>query len=201
MTITEIPVELSLPPSTGRSEGTHVSGIIRCLATELGILTPDVTEELSLSDVREIKDPTAILRILLGLAWEEKYISLIGDVDDHPREMELQGVYMTHDGESVSCVLGCNHYMLVCHEVKCTWKSARTVASALEQQHMWMWQIKAYCKALNTRFAMLHVLFVCGDYSYPIKPTLRKWLLEFTQEEIDQNWEMLMQYKTYREAQ
>ena len=194
---------LFLPaPKSPRSSGIHVSSLIRCIATETGILKPQWAEELSLVDVREITDPEALLRINIGLAWEQHYICDILSqygVVDHPTELELDGVYLTHDAESVSVIitLGKAVAHLVCHEIKATYKSTNTVKD-LRDQWMWIAQVKGYCKGLGTRFAVVHVLFLCGDYSYPIKPMLRVWQLEFTQEEIDQNWDLLMDYKQYR---
>ncbi len=203
---------LYLPePKTPRSRGLHVSGIIRCIATEAGILKPELADELSLVDVRTITDKVAILRINIGLAWEEHYIPMLGDVVDHPGEMSVDGCYMTHDGESTSVIItGSYHYALHVHEVKATYKSAKSVSNKnttivdaaefkwLEGQWMWMAQIKAYCLASGTRYAFLHVLFLCGDYKYPITPRLEIWRIEFTQEEVDSNWETLMAYKTQR---
>lgn len=201
MKATEQPISLTLPPSkTPRTPGQHVSGIIRCLATETGILKPEWAEELSLLDAREITDPTAILRIRIGLAWEEHYIPNLGDVIDHPGEIEAEGVYMSPDGESVSVIITDTHdqrWELIIHEVKATYKSMNTVGD-LSGQWMWLSQIKAYCKAKGTLFAMLHVLFLCGDYTYPIKPVLKKWLIEFTQQEVDDNWQLLMDYRQHR---
>lgn len=201
MTATEIPVSLHLPkPLAPRSEGIHVSAIIRCIATEQGILKPEWAEDLSLSDVREITDPVAVLRINIGLAWEAHYIPLVGSIVDHPGEMVLDGIYMTHDGESVDVVLHQpGKVVLFCDEVKATYKSTRTVGN-LSSQWMWMAQCKAYCKGLGTRFARMHVLFLCGDYSYPITPLLKVWQIEFTQEEIDMNWDLLRDYRDYRLA-
>lgn len=202
MITTEIPVNLTLPPSkTPRSEGTHVSSIIRCIATETGILKTEFQEELSLVDVREITDPVAVLRIRIGLAWEEHYIPTLEGVTDHPGEMEYEGVYLTHDGESLSVIItgGKEQWAVVIHEVKATYKSTRTVGD-LKGQFMWLAQMKAYCKAKGTRFAVLHVLFLCGDYTYPISPVLKVWAIEFTQEEVDDNWELLSDYRNHRLA-
>lgn len=200
MIVTEIPVSIELPkPKNPRTAGIHVSAIIRCIATESGILSAKWAEELSLVDVREITDPVAILRISIGLAWEEFYSKLLPDVDDHPCEMELDGIYMTHDGESVSVVMSNNEEFMaiVCHEYKSTYKSTKTVGN-LNTQWMWLTQVKAYCKSLGTRFAILHVLFICGDYSYPISPMLKKWQIEFSQAEIDENWDLLKDYRDSR---
>ena len=151
--------------------------------------------------MREITDPVAKLRINIGLAWEEHYIPLVGNIVDHPGEMQVDGIYMTHDGESVDIIITPNrkpgqmvHFV---DEVKATYKSTRTVGD-LSSQWMWMAQCKAYCKGLETRFARVHVLFLCGDYSYPISPMLKVWQVEFTREEIEMNWELLRDYRDYR---
>ena len=194
---------LFLPaPKSPRSSGIHVSSLIRCIATETGILKPQWAEELSLVDVREITDPEALLRINIGLAWEQHYICDILSqygVVDHPTELELDGVYLTHDAESVSVIitLGKAVAHLVCHEIKATYKSTKTVGD-LTTQWMWLTQIKAYCKALKTTRAVLHILFLCGDYTYPITPVREVWEIEFTQEEIDENWTLLTDYRDHR---
>jgi hypothetical protein len=201
MIVTPVEVALTLPPPVGRSAGVHVSSIIRCIATETGVLDPRWTEELSLSDVREITNPEAVLKIHIGLAWEEHYIPLLTDVADHPGEMCVDGIYMTHDGESLSVMVTppnqcywSGSLVEVVHEVKATYKSIRTVGD-LSTQWMWLGQMKAYCKGKGTRFAELHCLFLCGDYSYPIRPRLLRWRIEFEQREIDDNWDLLREYK------
>lgn len=205
MNVTEIPVILTLPGPDGvRSAGIHVSGIIRCIATESGILKPDWAESLSLVDVRTISDQTAIIRISIGLAWERYYIpQILGPtmgVIDHPGEIELDGIYMSPDGESVSSIVSdTTKHNLVIHEVKSTFKSTKTVGD-LSNQWLWLSQCKAYCIGKGTRYAMLHVLFLCGDYTYPIKPLLKLWQIEFTQKELDENWALLVDYRNQRQG-
>jgi hypothetical protein len=207
MKATPIPVNLTLPDSPiFRSKGVHVSGIIRCIATEMGILKQEWVEELSLVDVRQIVDPVALLRISIGLAWEEYYIRRIlcsEGVTDHPGEVKVDGVYMTADGESLDVIITPEDpqgtSQLVIHEVKATYKSTNTVGELVDEW-MWMQQIRAYCKGAGTRFAKMHVLFLCGNYKFPLQPQLKCWLVEFTQEEIDESWELLTSYKDYRLA-
>lgn len=199
MIVTSHPVSLILPqPRQARSAGVHLSGIIRCIATESGILKPEWAEELSLVDARTITDPVAVTRICMGLAWEEWYIeSQLPEVLDHPGEMLLDGVYMTPDGEELTTLIvdGRRQHVLKLHEVKLTYKSRRTVeASGLMNQWMWLAQTKGYCKVAVTRFVDLHVLFVCGDYSYPIRPIPYCYEIEFTQDEIDENWRLMTDY-------
>lgn len=206
MTSLEIPVSIGLPKGAPRSVGVHVSAIIRSIATETGILKAEWAEELSLVDVREITDPVALLRINIGLAWEAHYIPMLEGVLDHPGEMEVNGIYMTHDGESVDVIITEKAFdyktlevRRIVHEVKATYKSTRTVGD-LSSQWMWTTQMKAYAKGLGTRFARMHVLFLCGDYKFPISPQLKVWDVEFTKEEVDANWDLLCDYRDHRVA-
>jgi hypothetical protein len=187
------------PPRIARSEGVHVSNIIRCIATKAGILKPEWADELSLTDARTITDPVAILRISIGLAWEEHYIPLLPGVIDHPEEVCVDGVYMSKDGESLTTVVRNNKTRLefAIHEVKATYKSTKTVGN-LTSQWMWLAQIKAYCHSIGTLVAYLHVLFLCGDYSFPIRPVREVWRIDFTKDEIEDNWKLLMRYKNSR---
>lgn len=205
MTATEIPVIITLPPpDSPRTEGIHVSSIIRCLATEAGILNYEQLEDLSLIDARNITDQRSILRMNIGLAWEKHYAMLCPDVSFHAGELELDGIFMTPDGESVSVVGNTTserygQWELIVVEYKATYKSTNTVGD-LSTRSSWMWraQLLAYCKAKGTRFAKLAALFICGDYSYPIGPTMKEWLIEFTQEEIDANWRLMCDYRDYQ---
>jgi hypothetical protein len=76
-------------------------------------------------------------------------------------------------------------------EFKCTWYSAK---KALDDPVYWPWlvQIKAYCKALDTRLAKLWVLHINGDYSPPRPWPPKIYGIEFTELEIEENWQMLV---------
>jgi hypothetical protein len=228
MIVTVSPGILKLPPpKTMRGEGVHVSGIIRCIALETGILTAGIADELDLLEVKpnqRFADPMVCLRICIGLAWEEWYIPQLPEVMDHPGEMSRSEIYMNHDGEELTTILvdRGTFNRLIIHEVKATYKSIRGVGltaeglalikeaypnvklpdvgliSPLRDQWMWLAQVKAYCKAAITRFARIHVLFICGDYSYPIQPVLLVYDVEFTQQEVDDNWDLLVDYRDIR---
>ena len=197
------------PPKVARSVGVHVSGIIRCIATETGILKPEWAEELSLIEVKQsmrFSDPIVAIRVSMGLAWEDYYIREIlapEGVIDHPGEYECDGIYMSPDGEELSSILIDRRQvrMIKVHEVKCTYKSTNTVGETegeLLSQFMWLAQIKAYCHAVKSVMADLHVLFVCGDYSYPISPIKKRFRIVFEPDEILDNWQMLREYKEQR---
>lgn len=204
------PVFLEVPNSkTPRSVGVHVSGLIRGIAFETGVLKPEWVEELSLIEVgpsMRFSDPVVALRVNMGLAWEDFYIREYlepAGVLDHPGEYECDGIYMSPDGEELAQVLisGRRTHKLKIHEVKCTYKSTNTVGETegeLLSQFMWLCQIKAYCQGAGTTLADLHVLFVCGDYSKPIKPMKKIFHLEFEASEIADNWAMLKNYRDQR---
>lgn len=205
MTTEPVPVELGLPLKSGppRTAGVHVSSVIRNLAIQKGHLkiSAERIEDLSLVEVNQETwwsklSPVDRLRMCMGLAWEEWYVPQLGHVVFHPGEMELDGIYMTHDGESLDTIWhpsGVSGYELALHEVKLTYKSTKTVDN-LRSQWMWLTQCRAYCKGLGTRTAYIHVMFVCGDYGYPIQPQIRCWKVTFTQDEIDATWEEIISY-------
>lgn len=205
MIITQANVSIKLPSSdTPRAAGVHASGIIRSIAIEMGILKGEFTDDAkSLVDIREITDETAILRMAIGLAWEEFYIGkilVLEGVSKHPGEMNLDEVSMNPDGESIETwthIKGKPKTVLVIHEVKATYKSTNRVAEA-EKEWMWLTQLKCYCKAAKTRYGRLHVLFLCGDYKMPIRPLIKRWDIEFSQKDLDDNWELMTDYKNQR---
>lgn len=212
------PVTITLPPPlVPRTPGIHLSGVLRAIAIETGILKVDEADALSLADVRTIEDPIAVNRICIGLAWEAWYLPYLADqgVIDHPGEMELDGIYMTHDGESVDIVRHTTRPLVKIHEVKATYKSLTRVGVAINPERIfdteedpgvpmageWLWlsQVKGYCYGRGTRFADLHVLFLNG-YG-PAQPVVWNYSLEFTDQELEQNWLLVTEYRDDRLAQ
>lgn len=192
---------------TPRTPGIHQSTVLRRIAQENGVLQRELRhEELGLADLVEggadswwASLPQDVrLKICMGLAWEAWYIPQLTDVVDHPGEYEVQGIYMTPDGESLDVVLtpAGEQYEKVVHEVKLTYKSTNTIGN-LSTQWLWIAQCKGYCKALGTLTCYLHVLAVCGDYSRPIKPMLKIFKLTFTQAEIDEGWDVIISFVNY----
>ncbi len=201
MIITEVDIPLKLPISEGRASGVHQSAVIRSMAVENGELDKKWVGddwEPNLDDGGEITDQSHILRVALGLAWEQWYLPFLADIGvvEHPGELELDGIYMNPDGESVDVIITQENketHQLIIHECKFTYKSERNYSP--DNQWMHMRQLLGYCKAKGTRYGMLHVIFACGDYSYPIHPTRKVWLLEFTKEEIDASWAQIKGYR------
>lgn len=184
------------------------------IAQETGHLKPEWCENLDELSIIEVTpnmkflDPDIALRVAIGLAWENWYIEtqLVPDgIMDHPGEYYCDGIYMSPDAEELSTILVDNRniYMPKVHEVKATGKSTNTVGETAEELEascfMWLSQIKAYCKGANTNLADLHVLFRYGDYSRPFMlPQKKRFRMEFTEEEIEDNWSMIVNYRNQR---
>lgn len=210
MQITLIPSTIQMPAGGApRSEGVHLSRIIRNIAVENGALKKEWVEDLSLVEVGSRQqewwdglDSASQLRMSIGLAWEEWYVNQLGNVVFHPGEMHVDGIYMTHDGESLDTIVSPSgpNLHLCCHEVKATYKSTKTVGN-LDGQWLWLAQTKGYCKGLCTHVAYVHVLFLCGDYKYPITPQLKVWQIIYTPAEIDDNWDLIVGYLHHYQQQ
>lgn len=190
------------PVGLPRTAGIHASLVVRSIAVLNKALKPEYVESLDLIDRSGPDwwnriDPVGRTRMLMGLGWERTYIETqLPHVVHQPGEMCVEGLYMTHDGESIETVLSetnTEQMVMALHEVKLTYKSWNTIKD-IRTQWMWLCQMKTYCKGLGSLLAYLHVLCVCGDYSYPIQPVVRVFRLQFTQAEIDENWDIVMSY-------
>lgn len=184
------------------------------IAQETGHLKPEWCESLNELSIVEVSSSTKFLdqdialRVAIGLAWEDWYIStqLVPEgIMDHPGEYCVDGIYMSPDAEELSTIIVDKRpqHIIRVHEIKATGKSVNTVGETAEELKascfMWLCQIMAYCKGAGTRFADLHVLFRYGDYVRPFMlPQKKRFRMEFTQEEIDGNWEMIRSYRDYR---
>lgn len=180
MKLEEVPVEVEelivSPEQTAvRTEGYHVSGIIRKLYAS--IKPPDSTfTEAHLSRFA-----------LLGRLFEYLLALSMFRPPRYERlgELEVDGIigspdaYDTEEGVIV--------------EIKVTWKSSRRDITAVEFWPYWK-QIMAYCYMAQVRRAVLIVLFICGDWK-PMAPQLRRWNIEFTQAELNECWAMLQANK------
>lgn len=104
-----------------------------------------------------------------------------------PGEIERDGIVGSPDG--------INFMSGRLEEYKVTWKSSN---NSPEDNWRWMTQIKAYLKLTGLSECLLRVLYVMGNYKGS-GPQYREYLLSFTEEEIEENWEMLVTHaKTMR---
>jgi hypothetical protein len=194
MRIWPIEFTIKLDRGTGRSPGRHVSEVIRDLALRGKILDKKyATEDLD----------AAPERVALGLAWEEWIHNQHPEICFHPGEIELDGISMSVDGisypgDNERSIFGCDSAGAV-HEFKLTWKSSR---KPIDEEWMWLTQLKAYCKGMTAvtkqdhSTGFLHVFYVNGNYSRNPedpdgRPRYKVWGLEFTKNELRENWAMI----------
>lgn len=125
-----------------------------------------------------------------GWLWERVFSRAYADsmtdgIDPdlvRPDEWTLDGITGSPDGIRLSS------WRVV--ELKCRWMSANKL-DQLEKHFFWeLVQVKGYCKMTGATEAELWVFFVNGDYRPP-RPLVRGLLLEFTEREIEESWDMI----------
>lgn len=151
-------------PKLKRSNGVHISGIIKHILTTTGYFTKEDASDLM------------PLRMALGMAFEDWIVGLWPAMKWQPGEKKLDGIFASPDGLTGDCL----------EEFKCTWKSIHTRPDILKEK-VWMWQLAAYCKMMKLTRARLHVFWVNGSYRPPA-PVYMIYELQFTQAELDQFW-------------
>lgn len=77
-------------------------------------------------------------------------------------------------------------------EIKSTRKSSR---KSIEEERYWIRQLIAECKVTDSTVGFLAILYLMGDYQRPTKPELHAYRFEFTQNEIDEWWQLLLANK------
>jgi hypothetical protein len=203
MKVVEVPFKLELARDPRRSGGLHQSSIVRGIALRSGFL------EAKYADDEEM-DPVLVT---IGLAFED-YIFRHHhpDVVYHPEEVECDGIKQSYDGivdfdegeyTQFWGVKPADFGYLKLVEAKTTHKSSRgldnpSVGFANKKFWMWMAQIKGYCYTMETRWAVLHALFLRGAYGKgwdEVKPQYRIFNFEFTEWELQENWSMLVNNK------
>jgi hypothetical protein len=157
-----------------RSNGVHLSGVIKCVLEAGGLLT---------SDDRGDMMP---LCMCVGMAWEAWIVQLWPDLVWQPGEYCQDGVYGSPDGYT-------GH---VLEEVKATYmsrleksetKGVRPEPKNILNIKRWMMQLAGYCKMMGLLEARLHVLWIMGDYRGS-GPQYFTYYIQFTQAEIDRLW-------------
>lgn len=161
-----------------RSEGLHLTDIISDLGVELGYFK------------RESEEKPWIM-FEMGFNWEVALAQAWAGRNPtwRPEEVNLNGISGSPDG---LCV---DDKGLFVEEYKCTWSSAN---KSMDERWYWLTQGMAYCYMVGTDRCIWEVLYVCGDYSRPIKPLYRRTEVTFTQRELRENWQMIIRHAEYK---
>ena len=174
------------PAGPHRSEGCHVSEIIRSIEND--VTRPGKRKPISELTGEERRRMGAYVHG--GFAWEEIIRRAVVEMylasEDRfmsPGEFELDGIYGTPDW------IDTEDWAI--EEFKCTWRSSRRPIT----ENFWAWwvQIKAYCRMAGVETARLRVFFVNGDYRES-GPQIKMYQASFTDEELKDNWHMLLEH-------
>jgi hypothetical protein len=171
-------------PQHVRSKGVHLSGVIKVISQKRGLLKEeDQTDDM----------PTVVL---LGICFEDGAVQLYEDLIWQPGEVKKDGIIGSPDGKSP--ILGYLDTELgwMVEEFKLTYKSNR-YRQDIRAEQMWMMQIMGYLKMMGLTVARLHVLWACDNYVMPFRPKYIRYLIRFTQEELDQNWKLMLKFKQF----
>lgn len=166
--------QLALSPeqAAARTEGVHVSTIIRKLSAALAPPKNEFTEEHL--------DRFAVL----GRLWEVQLSQALFPSPryERPGEVEKDQIIGSPD-----CV---DTQDWAVTEFKCCWKSNRDFEGTMKWK-TYLWQVKSYCVILNMVRAKLIVLFINGDYNPPC-PIALQWSLLFAPQELAEHWRMML---------
>lgn len=177
-----------------RSGGVHVSDILKyCWFGSLPVGSKERSEK-EREAAEELGDDRIMpLRMFLGMAAELGIVGLYPEMVWQPGELKKDGVSGSPDGRR--SVKANDATVPVISEVKCTWKSCKD--RDILKETLWLWQIKSYLKQAQDCWQMpelrhgeMHVLYVNGIYDYfkGGAPRYIRYLIEFSQSEIDRHW-------------
>lgn len=170
-----------------RGSGHHVSGILY----QLGLAGGYVKNYEEVEGIPKFK-----MLFALGFMWEEFILSFYEECEYQPGEHCEDGIYMNCDGRSYLPEYDGEPLI---EECKFTFKKMHTsdpeVArtrklNLIQDQWMWIKQVQSYCKGYKSVLARLHVMHVKGDYK-KFEPVYKRYVMRFTQEEIDRTWNMI----------
>lgn len=126
----------------------------------------------------------------VGFIWEEvlsmvlrdRYAARIGEV-------ELDGIVGSPDGLSPYDPFG--QVPIVNEEYKATWRSSNKTP---DKVWYYMTQFKSYCKMLGVNVTVARILYIMGDYKGS-GPQYHVYRIEFTDQELQENWDMILAHK------
>lgn len=177
MIITEIPSilpeEFSMDTHE-RSPGLHLSDILNSMMAATGKNT-DIGWDDAATFAAGFFWERVLRYVLLQARYEQKHLTPCG-------ELEMDGVFITPDVMDVKD--------WVHEENKLTWKSSNNDPHSY---YRYWWQVKAGCRVLETTKARLRVYHVNGDYRGS-GPQWKNWEAEFTEQEIEENWSMVLNH-------
>lgn len=171
------------PMGTGRSSGLHLSSLVKA-----------AVQEITGKEMKAIEGEQEGIRAQMGFLWEraleyafKEYMNAERKGIKKQLKVELEGVKGSPDGLSIKDN--------VLEEYKCTWRSLRRWNEDPEESFLyWFMQVKGYLHMLGLKRVRFFIFWVNGDYTYkPGRgPQVTTQEFEFTEEELQDNWALLM---------
>lgn len=158
-----------------RTEGVHVSAIIKLLSQRYGEEGKGKRSSFTEADLDKFAQ--------VGRIWERVLAETVFTRPRYERigEIEKDGVIGSPDAiDTVDYALA---------EYKVTYRSAKRPIET-DFREYW-WQQKSYCHMLGMVRTHLYVFYVCGNYSPPV-PCAREYMALFTPAELKENWAMML---------
>lgn len=186
----------NLLPMENRSPGVHLSDLIHrvCVEnnhyeehsdTDIDPVTGEYTEEL-----QTLLQVGCAFETALTIRYSQQYPGLY----IQPGEITLDGIHITAD---LMNLVPDDRYPDLPYkitEIKCTYMS-----SAEDPMGPKFWRIRsqlmAQCLAWKTTVGQIAILHLNGDCRGKRRPQFLVWELEFTQQELRENWALLRSYR------
>ena len=172
---------LALADDPDRPKGLHVSQIIN--------------DMLKAIEPAKYGGEMSVPKIVAGLALEqqvEKVLSALIPGGFRPGPIKKDGIWLSPDAVAT------DPWRL--REFKLTWYSAKTKPCPYHDVY-WGWRVQmmAYCWALETQIAELWAFFVNGEYPVGApSPQLLPMVIDFSMQELQENWDMLLAHAKFR---
>jgi hypothetical protein len=171
------------PMGTGRAAGLHLSALVKA-----------AVQEITGKELKSIEGEQDGVRAMTGFLWEraleyafKEYMQAERKGIKKQLKVELEGVHGSPDGLSVKDN--------ILEEYKCTWRSMKRWNEDPEGNFLyWFMQVKGYLHMLGLTKVRFFIFWVNGDYTYkPGRgPQVTTQEFEFTKEELDDNWKLLI---------
>lgn len=182
------------PMGHGRPAGLHLGDVIRAL------------KEAEDGPIKSIEGEQPWLRANMGFMWEWALELVAGGATVHEAldqafkrhmlavrlplvrqiRLEVDGLHMTPDALADDEI----------ESWKLTYRTKKRAATLPEfEEHFWPWHMaeKAYALHSGVTKCRFIVLWVCRDYKFPIGPSAEECTVEWSREELEANWAVVLE--------
>ena len=159
-----------------RAPGLHLTDIIKYIQDTINPYTGKGFDDMQLTAEA-------------GFWWEDMLSYIIGKrLGKRLNDVPCDGIYCNPDGIGYDPLDGTTPAL---EEYKLTWKSTKKLPI---EDPKYMMQVKSYCHVLGTRVVVMYICYIMGNYKGS-GPLSRSFRIEFTDQEIADNWAVILAHK------